>query len=271
MKLQQCVKPVIAAIVLSMCAMTVRAQLPAGVSEEQLKTLLSSIDSNTDHFAKTADKALDKSGYDGTAREDELNIHLKNFRYSSKNLRKNYGTPMGQGAVEEVLRKGVAIGAFLKQNPLDGVEGDWSILRTDLQNLARVYGINMEDPRYATGARVAEGDVRNLLYHLEDMADKYKLSLDAALDNSVLNNTTTEDEINRINSEFRASTRHLEDTRENGGAQSAAQDVLVKAKRIDGFLQTHKQKLTPEVQSDWAAVRSDVEKLARLYSLKWGQ
>jgi len=176
---------------------------------------------------------------------------------------------MAQGAVEEVLRKGVAIGAFLKQNPLDGVDGDWTILRTDLQNLARVYNINMEDARYATGARVAEGDVKNLLYHLEDMADRYKLSLDAALDSSHLNNTSTEDEINGINSDFRAATRRLEDTRENANAQQSASDVLVKAKRIDAFIQKHK--LTPEVQSSWAAVRSDVEKLARLYSLKWGQ
>src|SRR5215213_8982937 len=129
MKLQRCVKPVIAGIVLSMCAMTVRAQIPAGTSEEQLKVLLSSIDQNTEHFAKTADRALDKSGYDGSAREDELNMHLKAFRYSSKVLRKNYKEPMAQGAVEGVLRKGVAIGSFLKQNPLDGVEGDWSILR----------------------------------------------------------------------------------------------------------------------------------------------
>ena len=45
------------------------------------------------------------------------------------------------------------------------------------------------------------------------MADKYKLTLDAALDNSPLNNTNAEDEINAINADFRKATRNLEDNR----------------------------------------------------------
>jgi len=63
--------------------------------------------------------------------------------------------------------------------------------------------------------------------------------------------------------------RHLEDERNNPeGAAAAAKDVLVKAKRIDDFLKKHNSKLTPEVQSSWVAVRTDLERLARLYELK---
>ena len=134
-------------------------------------------------------------------------------------------------------------------------------------NWRRGFNITWEQG-HAIGAPVGEADIKNLLQHIEDMADKYKLTLDAALDNSVLNNTSTEDEINRINSEFRAATRHLEDVRTNDSAPEAAKEVLVKGKRINDFLVKHSAKLTPEVQSSWLAVRTDLERLAKLYQLR---
>jgi hypothetical protein len=99
------------------------------------------------------------------------------------------------------------------------------------------------------------------------MADKYKLTLDAALDKSPLNNTSTEDEINRINADFRKATRRLEDNRNNDKAPEAAKEVLIQGKRINDFLVKHDAKLTPEVQSSWIAVRTDLERLAKLYQL----
>ena len=101
------------------------------------------------------------------------------------------------------------------------------------------------------------------------MADKFKLTLDAALDKSRFNNTSTEDEINRINADFRKSTRRLEDNRKNDSAAEDAREILVKGKRINDFLEKHNAKLTPEVQSAWAAVRVDLDRLARLYAINW--
>ena len=141
-------------------------------------------------------------------------------------------------------------------------------MRGDLGDLATGFNITWEQG-HALGAPVGEADIKNLLQHLEDMADKYKLTLDAALDNSPLNNTNAEDEINGVNADFRKATRHLEDVRNDESAPEAAKDVLVKAKRIDSFLQKHSAKLTPEVQSSWGAVRTDLERLARLYNVKF--
>src|SRR5262245_63945470 len=80
------------AIVLTLCVSVMSAQTPTGISEQQVKDLLNRIDKNTDRFAKSADSALDKSGYDGTAKEDELNSYLKNFRQSTEGLRTNIKT-----------------------------------------------------------------------------------------------------------------------------------------------------------------------------------
>ena len=265
MKLHKYVPLIIVAIVLTVGVSN--AQVQQKISEPDLKDLLGRIDADTDRFAKSADKALDKSGFNKSAREDELNAHLKRLKTATEALKNDHTAANAKSNFETVLHHGVAIENFLRRNPLDGVEEEWTALRGDLGDLASGFNITWEQG-HALGAPVGEADIKNLLQHIEDMADKYKLTLDAALDNSPLNNTNAEDEINAVNADFRKATRHLEDVRNDESAPQAAKEVLIKAKRIDGFLQKHSAKLTPEVQSSWGAVRTDLERLARLYSLK---
>ena len=196
------------------------AQVKQLITEEQLKGLLARIDTSTVRFAESADKAMDKAGFDGTAREDDLNNILQRFKSATAALATDHTAANAKNNFEKVLHYGVSIENFLKRNPLDGVEEDWVALRADLGELAKGFNITWEQG-HAIGAPIGEADIKNLLQHIEDKADKYKLALDAALDNSVLNNTPTEDEINRINSEFRAATRKLEDNRKDDGAQGS--------------------------------------------------
>ena len=94
------------------------------ISEEQLKDLLSRINTSTERFAKTADKAMHKAGFDGTAaREDDLNAHLKSFRDATAALATDHTAANAKDNLETVLHHGVAIENFLKRNPLDGVRG----------------------------------------------------------------------------------------------------------------------------------------------------
>ena len=266
MKLHKHVSVIIVTIVLTVGVSN--AQVQRNISDEDLKNLLTRIDTDLQRFAKSADKAMDKSGFNRTPREDELNNHLKHFKKSTAALKNDQSGPNAKSHFETVLHHGVAIENFLKRNPLDGVQDDWATLRADLGELARGFNITWEQG-HALGARVGEADIKNLLQHIEDMADKYKLTLDAALDNSALNNTNAEDEINSVNAEFRKATRQLEDNRNEDSAPESAKEVLARGKRINDFLEKHNAKLTPEVQSAWAAVRTDLDRLARLYSLNW--
>src|SRR6185369_2497846 len=214
------------------------AQVQQKISEPDLKDLLGRIDADTDRFAKSADKALDKSGFNKSAREDELNAHLKRLKTATEALKNDHTAANAKSNFETVLHHGVAIENFLRRNPLDGVEEEWTALRSDLGDLASGFNITWEQG-HALGAPVGEADIKNLLQHLEDMADKYKLTLDAALDNSPLNNTNAEDEINSVNADFRKATRELEDNRNDDSAPQHAKDVLLRAKRINDFLKKH--------------------------------
>ena len=268
MKLHKGVSLMIVVIALTVGVSNSSAQVKQNISEEQLTELLSRIDADTVRFAKSADKAMDKQGFDGTAREDDLNAHLKRFQDATAALKTDHSAANAKDHFETVLHHGVAIENFLKRNPLDGVQEDWTALRADLGELAKGFNITWEQG-HALGARVGEADIKNLLQHLEDMADKYKLTLDAAMDSSPLNNTSAEDEINNVNADFRKATRNLEDKRKDDGAAQAAKEVLVRGKRINDFLTKHSAKLTPEVASSWAAVRTDLDRLARLYAIAW--
>jgi hypothetical protein len=266
MKLHKYVTLIMVAIALTVA--TSNAQVKQNISDQQLTDLLSRIDTSTDSFAKAADKAMDKSGFNKSSREDDLNNILKKFRGTTEALKNDHSGPNTKSNLSTVLHYGVSIENFLKRNPLDGVQEEWTTLRSDLGELATGFNITW-DQGHAIGAPVGEADIKNLLQHIEDMADKYKLTLDAALDKSALNNTSAEDEINAVNSDFRKATRRLEDNRKNDSAAEDAREVLVKGKRINDFLEKHNAKLTPEVQSAWAAVRVDLDRLARLYAINW--
>jgi hypothetical protein len=268
MKLHKYVTLIMVAIALTV--VTSNAQVKQNLTDQQLTDLLARIDTSTASFVKAADKAMDKSGFDGTPREDELNQILKKLRSTTDALKNDHSGPNTKSNLSTVVHYGVSIENFLKRNPLDGVQEEWTTLRSDLGELATGFNVTWDQGQGAAiGAPIGEADIKNLLQHIEDMADKYKLTLDAALDKSALNNTSAEDEINAVNSEFRKATRTLEDNRKSDSAPADAKEVLVRGKRINDFLEKHSAKLTPEVQSAWAAVRTDLDRLARLYAITW--
>ncbi len=120
------------------------AQVKQKISEEQLKALLIRINASTERFVESADKAMDKAGFDGSAREDDLNNILKRLKEATEGLSNDHTAANAKANFEVVLHTGVAIENFLIRNPLDGVEADWATLRSDLGELAKGFNITWE-------------------------------------------------------------------------------------------------------------------------------
>jgi hypothetical protein len=246
------------------------AQVKQKISEEQLTDLLSRIDASTESFTKAADTALDKSGYDGSAREDELNQILKRLKGATAGLREDHLGANAKGNFEKVLHYGVSIENFFKKYPLDGVQEEWAALRSELGELASGFNITWKEGEgHAIGSQVGAVDVKNLTQHIEDVADHFKEALDKALDNSKLNNTKAEDEINQYVREFRDATNNLQDHYNEDRAKDDAKEVLTRANRIDGFMRKHKDAIPSDVQSMWEPVRTDLDRLAKFYNVSW--
>jgi hypothetical protein len=116
-------------------------------------------------------------------------------------------------------------------------------------------------PRY-------RGNVRETIRHLETDTDSFKSSLDRALDHSTLNGTRTEDEINGYVKNFEEATDRLRDRAEDRDyAPGLAREVLNRGRAINAFMTSHH--LGKDAETDWARVRSDLNRLANGYNVRW--
>ena len=125
----------------------------------------------------------------------------------------------------------------------------------------------------ATGNTLAQrpwyrGNVREIIRQLESDTDRFKSSLDSALDRSSLNGTRAEDEINEYVKRFEEATDRLRDRSEDREfAPNAVREVLARGRSINVFMRTHR--LGGRAESDWARVRNDLNRLANSYNIGW--
>lgn len=116
--------------------------------------------------------------------------------------------------------------------------------------------------------RIDDREVENLIRRIERQSDKFRDSLDSALDKSRLNNTTREDDINAFVKEFYKQTKHLRDQFDHRRSNTPdVQSVLERAARIDGFMSRYP--LTQRAQEDWATLKTDLGDLAAAYNVGW--
>jgi archaellum component FlaC len=116
--------------------------------------------------------------------------------------------------------------------------------------------------------RVSDRAVDSLLTRIETKTDKYKRSMNSALDNSVLNNTNTEDNVFEYITDFENSTDKLKqrfDAKESVDADVT--NVLSRAAVINNFMKSNR--LNIAAQRDWSSLRTDLNILARYYSVSF--
>jgi hypothetical protein len=110
----------------------------------------------------------------------------------------------------------------------------------------------------------SDQDVRHLLKRLEDNSDRFRSSLDHALDHSSLNGSRTEDEINSYVHSFEKATDRLKhDYEKHGSDPDNAREVLLRGRYIECFMRQHD--LGIRAKGDWHVVRNDLDAWERFY------
>lgn len=116
--------------------------------------------------------------------------------------------------------------------------------------------------------RVSDRQVLNLLSRIETKTDSFKNALDTALDQSQLNNSNREDNVNQFVSDFENATDRLRqnfDDRKSVG--SDVEEVLNRAAFIDRFMTNNR--LNAATQRNWRNLRTDLSTLAGYYSVSF--
>jgi hypothetical protein len=113
-----------------------------------------------------------------------------------------------------------------------------------------------------------EAQVKNLLGRIEKGADAFRGSLKDAVSHSRFDDTSAEGNINRFVKDFEVATDHLkEQFSRKQTASSDAEEVLRRAAEIDGFMRRFS--LSSRAQSDWSALRGNLDELAVAYGVTW--
>ena len=116
--------------------------------------------------------------------------------------------------------------------------------------------------------RVVRTNVNQIIRNLETDTDTFKSSLDRSLDNSPLDGSRAEDEINEYVKQFEHATDKLKDKAEDQKyAPNLAKEVLIRGRSINSFMRKHQ--LGQDANNDWARVRNDLTLLAAGYRIKW--
>jgi hypothetical protein len=254
---------------------------PYRISDREVTRLLDRIKSETDTFRKSLKDALNKSRFDRTRREDDINGYVKDFEAQTKRLDDNFDHHRSSAAdVDSVLSRAARIDGFMIRYPLTPrAQGDWARLRADLDQLAAAFNVAWRWGSLGPGLpgpvevgplpyRVSDREVEQIIHRVESQSDVFRKSLDRALDKSRFDGTRREDDINSFVKEFYKETKGLHDHFDNH--KSTANDVQVvldRAAQIDQFVR--RNRLKKDVQRDWAQLRANLDELAAIYSVTW--
>lgn len=247
-------------------------------SDSQVQTLLNRIESQTDTFRRNIAEALDRSSLNNTNSEDMLMNYITEFENSTDSLKQRFEARRSvDNDVQNVLNRAANINQFMANNRLTNkVQTNWTALRNDINTLARYYNVswnwnstvNNDYNSNTRPYRVTDASVQTLLSRIETNTDKYRRSLERALDRSRLNNTNTEDNIAQFISDFENQTDELKrkfDSRSSVGTDVS--DLLSRASYIEGFMRNNR--LNTATQRDWQTLRNDLNTLANYYSVSW--
>lgn len=128
-------------LVIATASLATFAQRP--LYRGNVRETIRQLETDTDHFKGSLDRALDHSPLDGTRAEDQINQYVKDFEAATDKLKdRSEDREYSPGLAREVLNRGRVINRFMRNHRLQGdAEMDWARVRSGLNRLANGYYI----------------------------------------------------------------------------------------------------------------------------------
>jgi len=249
-------------------------------SRAQVDRLIRNVEERVDRFVVQFDYALDNSRLNNTRREDNLNQRARDLETATDELRREFDRNDSKRENSAEVRKCLDIAsdinvAMRNRRLNQASENNWAIVRTELNALARAYNLpqiggayNQNTPqRGNVNARKAQAD--RLIKNLEERVDRFVVQFDYALDNSRVNNTRRENRLNERAKDLERATDELRrefdrnDSRQENSAE--VRKCLDIASDIDVAMRN--RRLNRATETNWRAVRLELNALARIYNL----
>src|SRR5215204_7183334 len=142
---------VAAMLSLGLASAQAQTQRPYRMNDRQVENALRRVETDADRFRSSFSTALDRSRWNGTSTEDQLNTYVQNFEAATDQLRSRFNARNAAAAdVENVLRQAAFLNDFMMRNRLDTASmNNWTTLRADLDALSRAYNVTWDWSRQA--------------------------------------------------------------------------------------------------------------------------
>lgn len=259
---------------------TVAQDRPYRVSDRQMLTLMTRIETKTDAYKREMDLALSRGRLSASDTRDMIQGYISDFEDATDRLKLNFDSRRSVSSdVSEVLNRASNIDRFMSRNRLTAsAQTQWTNLKTDLNTLAANYSVSWNwdqtlpsYPGTGNNSPVYTGSdlqLRTLLTRIETKTDSYKNLMTTALNRSRLDGRDTEDMIKGYIADFETATDQLKGNFDS--RRSTANDtteVLNRAIFIDRFMT--RNPLTVSSQTQWRSLKTDLNTLATYYRLSW--
>jgi hypothetical protein len=256
---------------------------PYRVSDTTVETLLARIETGTDRFKRSIDRAANRPQ---NTNADEIARFVADFETETDRLKQRFDARQSVGNdVSMVLTRAAYINQFMTNNRLNAAaERNWATLKTDLDTLADYYAVswNWTNPPLNNNNlpinnngnvgglpyRVSDTNVRTLLSRLDTNSDNYRRQITLDLDRSALNNTRSETAMIAYITDFENAVDRLRqnfDSRRS--ASTDVDEVMNRAYYIDSFMRDYR--FSTATQTQWNLVRRDLETLTNYYNVSW--
>ncbi|MCA1624569.1 MAG: hypothetical protein LC768_10230 [Acidobacteria bacterium] len=251
------------------------------LSKAQVERILRRVEERTDRFVALFNDSLDNSRLNNSNRENNLNRRARDLESATDELRREFDRSdrwiENQDEVRRTLNIASDINVAMRNRRLGGAtERTWNLLKTELNALARAFNLPAVGNSYTSSGNggnfrnnLNKAQVDRLITNLETRVDRFVVQFDNSLDNSRLNNTNREANLNRrardlevatdeLRREFNRRDRWIENKDEVRRCLNIASDFDVAMRN---------RRLGAATENNWRAVRSELNALAKVYGL----
>ncbi len=89
-KIRQTISLTLVLMLLSVSVSAQRQRRPYRITDRQIENLIRRVELSSERFQSTLDAALDRSRYDGTRSEDDINSFVRNYTTATQQLRQRF-------------------------------------------------------------------------------------------------------------------------------------------------------------------------------------
>ena len=262
-------------ILLAFAVIGVTAQAqrrPVRVADRQVSNILQRLERSTNVYRNSLNLALVNQRVDQTRRQNDINTFEPDLGSAIDQFKNRFASRQaGTADVQNILQKASLVNGFMSRNRLNTrVQNDWAAVRTDLNALARAYGVNWEWNREQAATsqsyRLRDSDLNQLIQRIETGGDRFHSSLTDAFSRSRYEQTNSEVNMNDDVRDFKNATTQLRN--QHNARQPVAGDVerlLALARPIDMFMRSNR--LTNQAQTDWSSLKSELNTLAGAFNV----